>query len=57
MGYFPGLINQGKFIAIKKPDGNLLFKPSFEAAIMLDGTAIAVGELENLQKLEKILNP
>jgi len=44
-------------IAIKKPDGNMLFNPSFEAAIMPDDTVIAVGELENLQKLEKILNP
>lgn len=44
-------------IAIKKPDGNMLSNPSFEAAIMPDDTVIAVGELENLQKLEKILNP
>ncbi len=44
-------------IAIKKPDGNMLFNPSFEAAIMPDDTVIAVGELDNLQKLEKILNP
>ncbi|CAB1064266.1 Potassium channel protein [Olavius sp. associated proteobacterium Delta 1] len=44
-------------IAIKKPDGNMLFNPSFEAAIIPDDTVIAVGELENLQKLEKILNP
>jgi len=44
-------------IAIKKPDGNMLFNPSFEAEIMPDDTVIAVGELENLQKLEKILNP
>jgi voltage-gated potassium channel len=44
-------------IAIKKPDGKMLFNPSFEAAIMPDDTVIAVGELDNLQKLEKILNP
>lgn len=44
-------------IAIKKPDGNMLFNPSFEAAIMPDDTVIAVGELDNLQKLERILNP
>jgi voltage-gated potassium channel len=44
-------------IAIKKPDGNMLFNPSFEAAIMPDDTVIAVGELDNLQKLEKLLNP
>jgi voltage-gated potassium channel len=44
-------------IAIKKRDGSMLFNPSFEAAIMPNDTVIAVGELDNLQKLEKILNP
>jgi voltage-gated potassium channel len=44
-------------IAIKRPDGNMLFNPSFEAALMPNDTVIAVGEQENLQKLEKILNP
>ena len=44
-------------IAIKKPDGNMLFNPSFEAAILPNDTVIAIGQLENLQKLEKILNP
>ena len=44
-------------IAIKKPDGKMLFNPSFEAAIMPKDTVIAVGELDNLQKLEKLLNP
>lgn len=44
-------------IAIKKPDGTMLFNPSFEATLMPDDTVIAVGEEENLQKLEKILNP
>ena len=44
-------------IAIKKPDGKMLFNPSFEAAIMPNDTVIAVGELDNLQKLEKLLNP
>lgn len=44
-------------IAIKKPDGTMLFNPSFETALMPDDTVIAVGEEENLQKLGKILNP
>jgi K+/H+ antiporter YhaU regulatory subunit KhtT len=44
-------------IAIKKLVGGMLFNPSFEAAIMPGDTAIAVGEEENLPKLEKILNP
>ena len=44
-------------IAIKKPDGTMLFNPSFEAAFRPNDTVIAVGEEENLQKLAKILNP
>jgi voltage-gated potassium channel len=44
-------------IAIKKPDGSMLFNPSFEAVIGPEDTVIAVGEVDNLQKLEKILNP
>ncbi|MBT8369474.1 MAG: NAD-binding protein [Deltaproteobacteria bacterium] len=44
-------------IAIKKPDGRMLFNPSFEAAIMPNDTVIAVGEEKNLQMLEKLLNP
>lgn len=44
-------------IAIKKPDGSMLFNPSFETVIAAGDTVIAVGEDDNLQKLEKILNP
>jgi voltage-gated potassium channel len=44
-------------IAIKKPDGSMLFNPSFEAVIQPEDTVIAVGEVDNLQKLERILNP
>ena len=44
-------------IAIKKPDGDMLFNPSHETIIQPDDTVIAVGEVLNLQKLEKILNP
>lgn len=44
-------------IAIKKPDGSMLFNPSYEAAIMPGDTVIAVGEEENLQKLARILDP
>jgi len=31
-------------IAIKKPDGGMLFNPSFEAAITPGDTVIAIGE-------------
>ena len=44
-------------IAIKKPDGSMLFNPSFETTIDAGDTVIAVGDEENLQKLEKVLNP
>ena len=44
-------------IAIKKPDGSMMFNPSFEAVIQPEDTVIAVGEVDNLQKLERILNP
>jgi hypothetical protein len=35
----------------------MLFYLSFEAAIRLYDTVITVGDMKNLQKLEKILNP
>ena len=44
-------------IAIKKPDGSMTFNPHFESTIHAGDTVIAVGETENLQKLEKRLNP
>jgi len=44
-------------IAIKTSDGGMLFNPSFETIIQAGDTVIAVGEFENLEKLEGILNP
>jgi len=44
-------------ISIKKADDSMLFNPSFDAVIEAGDTVIAVGEEENLQELEKILNP
>jgi voltage-gated potassium channel len=44
-------------IAIKKEDGGMLFNPSFETTIEAGDTVIALGEGQNLLKLEKILNP
>jgi voltage-gated potassium channel len=43
-------------IAIKKAEGDMLFNPSFESVIHAGDTLIAVGEAENLQKLEKIMH-
>ena len=44
-------------IAIMKPDGDMLFNPSFEAVIAPNDTVIAVGQADNLKKLEWVLNP
>ena len=44
-------------IAIKKADGSMQFNPSFETMIRPGDTVIAVGEEENLKKLETKLNP
>jgi hypothetical protein len=42
---------------IKKQDGTMLFNPSYEAAICPGDTVIAVGEVQNLDMLERVLNP
>ena len=44
-------------IAIKKPDGDMIFNPHFESTIHAGDTVIAVGESDNLAKLEEKLNP
>ncbi len=44
-------------IAIKKPDGSMVFNPSFDQRLTGRDTVIAVGSQENLDKLEKILKP
>jgi voltage-gated potassium channel len=42
-------------IAIKSTDGAMLFNPSFETTIRPGDTVIAVGEMDNLDLLEKAL--
>jgi voltage-gated potassium channel len=44
-------------IAIKQPDGEMQFNPSFESMLKPDHTVIAVGEEENLRALARVLNP
>ncbi|MFO7964958.1 MAG: potassium channel protein [Desulfobacterales bacterium] len=44
-------------IAIKKAQGDMMFNPPPEAVITPGDTVIAVGEDDNLLKLEAILNP
>lgn len=44
-------------IAIKKPNGAMLFNPSYETLIQGGDTVIAMGKSENLKELEAILRP
>jgi voltage-gated potassium channel len=44
-------------VAIKRPDGNMIFNPSFETVMNVGDTLIAMGKTENLLDLEKILKP
>ncbi len=43
-------------IAIKGPDGQMAFNPSFETVIRPGDTVIAVGETKNLQRLAEVLD-
>ena len=44
-------------IAIKLDDGSMMFNPSFETRLEPGATVIAVGQEQDLQKLEKVLCP
>ncbi len=44
-------------IAIKQVDGSMMFNPSFETRLEPGATVIAVGQEQDLQNLEKVLNP
>lgn len=44
-------------IAIKKPNGTMLFNPSYETVIHGGDTVIAMGKSENLKELEAVLRP
>ncbi len=44
-------------IAVRKPDGDMLFNPSYETMIKGGDTVIAMGKSDNLAQLEKILRP
>ena len=48
---------RGLIVVALATDTSNVFLVLYEAAIMPDDTVIAVGELGNLQKLEKLLNP
>jgi voltage-gated potassium channel len=44
-------------VAVKKPGGEMLFNPSSQARLHGGDIVVAIGEKENLEGLEKILNP
>jgi len=44
-------------IAIKKPNGDMMFNPSFETVIESGDTVIAMGKSDNLIEFERILRP
>lgn len=44
-------------IAIKQVDGSMMFNPSFETRLEPGATVIAVGQEQDLLKLEKVLQP
>jgi len=44
-------------VAVRKPDGEMLFNPSSETTLAGGDTVVAIGEKENLKKLERMLNP
>lgn len=44
-------------IAVKKSDGTMIFNPSHETRIEANDTVIAVGEIDNLTRLGRKLNP
>jgi len=44
-------------VAVKKAAGDMLFNPSSQTKLEAGDTVIAIGEKQNLERLEKLLNP
>ena len=44
-------------VAVKKATGDMLFNPSSQTRLEADDTVIAIGEKQNLERLERLLNP
>jgi voltage-gated potassium channel len=44
-------------VAIRKPEGEMLFNPSSHTKLEGGDTVVAIGEKQNLERIEKILNP
>jgi voltage-gated potassium channel len=44
-------------MAVKKPGGQMLFNPSSQTKLQAGDMVVTIGERQNLERLEKILNP
>ena len=44
-------------VAVRKPEGQMLFNPSSQTKLQGGDMVVAIGEKQNLERLEKILNP
>ena len=43
-------------IAMRRPDGGMHFNPSADTRLEADHTVVAVGQKQNIRKLEALLN-
>lgn len=44
-------------VAVRKPEGEMLFNPSSQTKLQGGDMVVAIGEKENLERFEKMLNP
>ncbi len=44
-------------VAIRKPAGEMIYNPSSQTKLQGGDTVVAIGEKENLERLEDLLNP
>jgi len=44
-------------VAVRKPEGEMLFNPSSQTRLQGGDMVVAIGEKQNLERFEKILNP
>jgi len=43
-------------VAVRKPEGDMLFNPSSQTKLLGGDTVVVIGEKENLKELEHLLN-
>jgi len=44
-------------VAIRRPGGDMLFNPSSQTRLQGGDTVVAIGEKQNLERIEKVFNP